>query len=189
MSGRTVWIVLFRGVGGKTQLPTAPLRQKLSEAGFERVATYINSGNAIVASPLPRDEVQSTIAGLCARAFGFEKDIHIVARADWSALITANPFPEAVATPKLLHAAVLARKPDPANVEALRGVCTGGDRIAVIGKVAYLHTPDGFGTSKLAARFDRGIGVANTARNWNTVLKLAELAAVGEGPAAKLDGD
>jgi hypothetical protein len=37
--------------------------------------------------------------------------------------------------------------------------------------VAYLHTPDGFGRSKLGEKFDKGIGVVNSARNWNTVLK------------------
>jgi len=43
-------------------------------------------------------------------------------------------------------------------------------------RVAYLHTPHGFGASKFAVKFDKGIGVANTARNWNTVLKLMEMA-------------
>ena len=38
--------------------------------------------------------------------------------------------------------------------------------------MAHPYTPDGFGRSKLAAKFDRGIGVVNSARNWNTVLKL-----------------
>ena len=41
--------------------------------------------------------------------------------------------------------------------------------------VAYLHTPHGFGKSKMAEKFDKWIGVTNTARNWNTVLKLAAL--------------
>ncbi len=42
--------------------------------------------------------------------------------------------------------------------------------------VCYLLTPNGLGTSKLAMKFDKGIGVVNTARNWNTVLKMRELA-------------
>ena len=41
--------------------------------------------------------------------------------------------------------------------------------------MAYLHTPNGFGTSRLAARFDKGLDVANTARNWNTVRRLMDL--------------
>ena len=180
MSGGTVYIVLFRGVGGKTQLPVAPLREKLTEAGFDNVASWINSGNAVLKSRLSREEVVARVAQICARAFGFDKDVHVVTREEWRALIAANPFPQAVATPTFLHAAVLASEPEPAKVEALRAVAVEGEGVAVSGKVAYLHTPHGFGTSKLAARFDKGIGVANTARNWNTVLKLAELAATAE---------
>ena len=58
----------------------------------------------------------------------------------------------------------------------MRGFAQLCEGFAVIGRTAYLHTPNGFGTSKLAEKFDRGIGVPNTARNWNTVLKLMELA-------------
>ena len=40
----------------------------------------------------------------------------------------------------------------------------------------YFHAPEGFGTSKLPPVIDRMLGVISTARNWNTVLKLMELA-------------
>jgi uncharacterized protein (DUF1697 family) len=176
MSARTVWIVLFRGVGGKTQLPVKPLREALGAAGFENVTTYINSGNAVLSSAKGRDKVAAGIAAICSREFGFDKDIHVVSKAEWEELIASNPFPEAVAVPKFLHAAVLAEQPAKAKVEALRAHASKGERIEIVGRVAYLHTPNGFGTSKLAERFDKGIGVPNTARNWNTVLKLRELA-------------
>ncbi|MER7480857.1 DUF1697 domain-containing protein [Streptomyces sp. NPDC126510] len=176
MKARTVWIILFRGVGGATRLPVAPLRRKLAEAGFQKVATYINSGNAIVGSDLAREAVVERIAGICAREFGFEKDIHAVSLAEWEALIEANPFPDAVAVPKFLLAAVLAGDPEPEKVSSLRASAAPGEGFAVIDKVTYIHTPGGFDGRNLAARFDKGIGVPNTARNWNTVLKLAELA-------------
>jgi uncharacterized protein (DUF1697 family) len=70
---------------------------------------------------------------------------------------------------------VLAGKPAAEAVSRLRGFAAEGEGIEVVGNVAYLHTPDGFGRSKLAEKFDRGIGVVNSARNWNTVLKLMEL--------------
>ena len=176
-----VFIILFRGVGGATQLPTKPLREALGKAGFENVATYINSGNAVLKSRKSRETVISTIAGICAREFDFEKAIHAVTLAEWDDLIANNPFPEAVSTPKFLHAAVLAEEPDEGRVEGLRKFAAAGEAIQVVGKVAYLHTPNGFGTSKLAEKFDKGIGVENTARNWNTVLKLAELAKEAAG--------
>ena len=75
-----------------------------------------------------------------------------------------------------MHAAVLAGDPPKEAIEALRTHAVEGEAIEVVGGVAYLHTPFGLGTSKLGEKFDKGIGVANTARNWNTVLKLRELA-------------
>jgi len=172
----TVYILLFRGVGGATQLPTKPLREALTAAGFENAGTYINSGNAFLKTDLSRGEMLKKVAAICEKQFGFTKAIHAPTLAEWKKLIAQNPFPEAVEVPKFLHAAVLAEKPEAAKVEALRAVAAEGERIEIVGKVAYLHTPNGFGTSKLAEKFDKGIGVENTARNWNTVLKLLELA-------------
>ena len=172
----TVYIVLFRGVGGATQLPTKPLREALTAAGFENVATYINSGNAILSSTKGANGVMTEVAKIAKKEFGFDKTVYAVTRAEWDELIENNPFPEAVAVPKFLHAAVLYGKPDAEKVEALRAFAKAGERITVVGKAAYIHTPGGFGTSKLAVKFDKGIGVPNTARNWNTVLALAKMA-------------
>ena len=172
----TVYIILFRGVGGATQLPTSPLREALAAAGFGAVRTYINSGNAVLASDLGPDGVAAGVARVCRDRFGFDKAIYAIPRAEWAALIAANPFPDAVATPALLHAGWLAARPEPKKVEAVRSAAVDGERLAVVGRVAYLHTPNGFGPSKMAVRFDKGIGVASTVRNWNTVRKLMTLA-------------
>ena len=69
----------------------------------------------------------------------------------------------------------------PVRSTRIRALAVEGEAIEVVGRVAYLHTPNGFGPSKFAAKFDKGIGVANTARNWNTVLKLMELAEKAAG--------
>jgi uncharacterized protein (DUF1697 family) len=176
----TVYILLFRGVGGKTQVPTKPLREGLSALGFDGVGTYINSGNAYLRTSKSRVEVLRATKELCAREFGFEKDIYAVSLSEWRKLIANNPFgAEAEQTPKYVHAAVLAKKPKPESVALVRSTATPGEQFEVIDKVAYLHTPHGFGTSKLAEKFDKGIGVPNTARNWNTVMKLFELVTAG----------
>ncbi len=172
----TAWVILFRGVGGATQLPTKPLREGLIRAGFGRVATYISSGNAVLTSHLSREHVVTTVAELCSREFGFGKDVYALTAEEWARLVDSNPFPEAVSAPTTLHAAVLASEADPNRIAGLRALAQGQDRIEVVGRVAYLCTPLGFGRSKLAERFDRGIGVPNTARNWNTVRRLMEMA-------------
>src|SRR5215207_6186515 len=91
---RTVYILLFRGVGGATQLPVAPLREALTEAGFGNVATYINSGNAVLRSRLPREKVIATAAKLCEEQFGFTKAIYAPTLEEWEALVANNPFPD-----------------------------------------------------------------------------------------------
>jgi uncharacterized protein (DUF1697 family) len=179
---RTVYLILFRGVGGKTQVPVQALRTKLTEAGFENVATYINSGNAIVRSGLSRKKVIATIAEICRAEFGFEKAIFAPTLAEWDALIAHNPFAKAAATaPTTVHAALLESAPKAENVERVRCCAVKGEELKVVGGVAYIHAPHGFGTSKMAEKFDKWIGVTNTIRNWNTVVKLAELGGMAEG--------
>ena len=178
---RTVYLVLFRGVGGKTQLPTKPLREKLTKAGFENVTTYINSGNAIVRSSLNRKQVIATIAALCRAEFGFDKPIFAPTLAEWNALIARNPFARAASSaPTTVHAALLEGTPKAEDVERIRALGVKGEDLKVIEGDAYVHTPNGFGKCKMAEKFDQWIGVTNTARNWNTVLKLAELGRAAE---------
>jgi uncharacterized protein (DUF1697 family) len=177
----TVYLILFRGVGGKTQLPVVKLRARLSAAGFENVTTYINSGNAIVRSPLKREQVVATIAALCRKHFGFEKAIFAPTLAEWDKVIELNPFAQAATlAPAMVHAVLLASVPKKEDVERIRALAVHGEDLQVTGRVAYIHTPNGFGRCRMAEKFDQWIGVRNTARNWNTVLKLAEL-----GRAAK----
>jgi uncharacterized protein (DUF1697 family) len=178
---RTVYLILFRGVGGKTQLPVQALREKLNAAGFENVATYINSGNAIIRSRMNRKKVVATIAELCRTQFGFNKAIFAPTLGEWDALIARNPFSKAAANaPTTVHAALLESAPRAEDVERIRACAVKGEALEVIEGVAYVHTPHGFGNCKMAEKFDKWIGVANTARNWNTVLKLAELGRAAE---------
>ena len=178
---RTVYLILFRGVGGKTQLPVARLREQLAKAGFENVGTYINSGNAIVRSRMSRKKVIATIAELCRKHFDFDKAIFAPTLAEWDEVIARNPFAKAATNaPTTVHAALLDEMPKTEDVERIRGLAVKGEDIKIVGGVAYVHTPNGFGTCKMAEKFDKWIGVTNTARNWNTVLKLAELGRAAE---------
>lgn len=171
-----VYIVLFRGVGGATQLPTKQLREALAAAGFSKVSTYINSGNAVVASPLPAAKVRAGIAAIVREEFAFTKEILVVGRAEWEEAIAANPYPEAVARPTTLHLFTLEGPPGAAEVAALRARATGSERFEVEGRFLYLHAPDGFGTSKFVPKIETSLDVPLTARNWNTVVKLAQIA-------------
>jgi len=152
---RTVYLILLRGVGGKTQLPVQTLREKLATAGFENVATYINSGNAIVRSRLSRKMVIAKIAELCNAQFNFDKAIFARTLAEWEGLIARNPFAKVAAdAPTTVHAALLENAPRTEDVESIRACAVQGEDIKVIKGVAYLHTPNDFGRCNIAEKFD-----------------------------------
>ncbi len=70
----------------------------------------------------------------------------------------------------------LSAPPSAAAVETLDPRRSPGDEFEVAGSTIYLLYPGGSGRSKLTlAYFERQLGVAGTARNWNTLLKLVEL--------------
>jgi uncharacterized protein (DUF1697 family) len=181
----TTYLLLFRGVGGAIQLPVAPLREALSKADFKNATTYINSGNALVRSAQSREETIAKVATICKKKFNYDRPIFAPTAAEWAAVIANDPFPKK-AEGKHVHAVLLAAPPDAAKLKALQTLAVGDEQLKMLKgvtskhfgpyHVCYIHTPHGFGTSKLAEKFDKGIGVVNTARNWNTVLKMHELA-------------
>ena len=180
MPEQTTYLLLFRGVGGPVQLPVAQLRAALTKAGFKQATTYINSGNALVRSTLSREETLAKVAEICRKKFNYERPIFAVTAAEWAAVIKNDPFPDK-AEGKHVHAVLLAGKPDPAAITKLKDLAVGDEDLKLVKGVCYVHTPHGFGTSKMAEKLDKGIGVVNTARNWNTVLKMQELALGLEG--------
>lgn len=173
--GRT-WIILFRGVGGATALPVKPLRAALMDAGFERVETYINTGNVVLNSNLDPCEIARSVARIALDKFAFSKSIMMVGKRDWGRLIDDNPFPERADEGDKLHVFVLEKRPDDEAIAAFESKATGPEQFRIIDKVLYFYPPQGASQSKLHGKIERTLRVAATARNWNTVLGIAALA-------------
>ncbi|KXF77256.1 hypothetical protein ATN84_07590 [Paramesorhizobium deserti] len=172
----TVFIVLFRAIGGANQLSVQPLKEALLDAGFGNVATYIQTGNVVLTSDLDQEAVVAKVGEIVEQRFGRPQKIIVRNARHWSEIVAANPFPDAVSEPTTLHVFVLEAEPSPEAVKLLESRQVDGERVAVIGSVAYLHTPDGAGISKLAKSVERLLKVPATARNWNTMMKLQEMA-------------
>jgi uncharacterized protein (DUF1697 family) len=128
-----------------------------------------------------RKKIIATFAELCCKHFAFEKAIFAPTLAEWDDVIARNPFAKAAANaPTTVHAVLLESPPNAAIVERIRALAVKGEDLKIIKRVAYLHTPHGFGPCKMREKFDQWISVTYTARNWNTVLKLAELGRAAE---------
>lgn len=172
------YIALFRGinVGGSHLLPMKELKLVLERNGCVDVQTYIQSGNVIFRTAMAdAARLAKQLTAAVARSHGFEPRVLVLTPSELESAAAGNPFPEADANPKSLHLFFLAgrpKKPDLTSFEALK---TKTERFALKGKIFYLHTPDGFGKSKLAARTERLLGVEATARNWRTVTTLLEM--------------
>jgi len=176
----TTWIALLRAVnlGARNKVSMPRLREVLTVDGFAEVRTYVQSGNLVVASPQrSAAAVEKRIAALIDREFGLTVPVVVRTHAELTSVIDANPFPAAAdERPKALHVSFLAGDPDADGVAGLHADDLTRDCCRVEGRHLYVDYADGVHGSKLTpAYFARRLGVEGTARNWRTVLALAEL--------------
>lgn len=173
------YIALFRGinVGGHNKMPMKALATLLEGLGLAHVKTYIQSGNVVFQAPESAavhwsTEIRAAVEG----SFGFSPWVLVMDAADLAKAVKANPYPHAEADPKTLHLFFLAAAPASPDLDALDRVKSPTESYTLVGKVFYLHAPDGIGKSKLAERAERLLGVEATARNWRTVREVLALA-------------
>jgi uncharacterized protein (DUF1697 family) len=183
-SSMTTYLALLRAVnvGGKNTLPMADVRKALEAAGYERVRTYIQSGNNILDTPEEdRDMVSRKIAGLIQEQFGVTSPAVIVTRDELASALAGYPFQMGDPDEKLAHILFLAGEPNAAQIAALDPDRSPGDQFQVDGRVVYLRYGSGVAGSKLTnAWFDRQLGTVSTARNLKTCRTL--LAMMDESP-------
>jgi uncharacterized protein (DUF1697 family) len=174
---QSVFVLLFRGinVGGNKIVRMEKLREMLTEAGFGNVATYIQSGNVVLTSDNEAANIAATVENLFPATFGFSSRPTVRSREAWLRIVAENPFDQVMQDGRQLHAVILDEDPGEAAVQALRELAT-TENAELRDGVLYLHTPDGFGRSEVAKALDKTLKVPLTARNWNTVLKLHEMA-------------
>jgi uncharacterized protein (DUF1697 family) len=129
------------------------------------------------------DVVAARVRSVIARGFALDIPVVALTAADLRAVADANPYPDEP-DPRRLHAIVLPHPPTSSGLELVAArqeaaTAKGSrDSVTIVGRVAYLHTPDGFGTSELARTVTSGRAnplADGTARNWATVAALLAL--------------
>ena len=165
-------------VGGTGKVPMADLRALAQDAGLKNVRSLLNSGNLVFdAGAKPAAACEKLLEAACAKAFGLKTDIHVRSAAEIDAIITRNPFAkEARDDPGHLVVLFMRGAPDAISFKTLQAAIKGRERVLGDGRYAYVTYPDGIGDSKLtSAVIARHLGFAGTARNWNTLGKLAAM--------------
>jgi uncharacterized protein (DUF1697 family) len=170
------YVALFRGINivGRNRLAMNDLRALLEKHACVDVRTYIQSGNVIFRSAGDVSRMATRLTSAVSKSHGFAPHVLVLTTNELARAAANNPYKEAEENPKSVHLFFLAGRPRKPDLDSLEAIKT-TERFALKGKVFYLHTPDGFGTSKVAARAERLLGVEATARNWRTVTTLLEM--------------
>jgi uncharacterized protein (DUF1697 family) len=167
----TAYVALLRAVnvGGTGKLPMTELKAMCDVAGFTRARTYIASGNALFESDLGEAEVQAKLETALAAYAGKPVGVHVRTGAQMAAVAAANPFADA---PGNRVVAIFLEQTPPADaLDHATGL--NGEVMRLGERVIYIHYGDGMADSKLKIPAAK----TGTARNLNTVAKLAALAA------------
>ncbi|MGD9797831.1 MAG: DUF1697 domain-containing protein [Acidimicrobiia bacterium] len=174
------WVALLRGinVGTAKRMAMADLRDLLAALGHGDVRTLLNSGNAVFTAAGNEASVAAGVESAIERDLGMSVRVILRSAAELADLVGDNPFLAEGLDPKWLAVAFLDAEPSAAAWSRLEPDAHRPDRMARGRRLVHLYQPNGFAGSTLP---DLGklLGVTNTARNWNTVTKLASLATDG----------
>lgn len=171
-------IVLFRGMNtGGVRAPVSDLRAMAADLGLGDPRTLLASGNLVVESDRATDALEAEVEAAMERRFGLRIAAMARTPAQWAGLIAANPFPDqAAAHPAKVLAMVMKDGIKDGALEACRGLAEGGEAVEAVGGVLYFWFPNGQGQSGIFKKATPRMLGMGTGRNWNTVLKLGEMA-------------
>jgi uncharacterized protein (DUF1697 family) len=153
------------------------LRAVLTEAGFEDVRTYVQSGNVVLSSRRSPATLRAEAERLIAARFGFDVDVIVRTADELAEVVARDPLGEVASDPKLYQVGFLEAEPDSSAVERIAELAVDGERLEAVGREVYTWHPNGAARSKLWAKLAaNGLGVCATSRNWTTVTTLHEMA-------------
>ena len=175
-----MFVALVRGVnvGGRRSLAMRDLRDAASSLGLSAVRTVLQSGNVVFdATGRSPAALERALEAAIESRHGLQADCFLRTAREWTALVGDNPFrAEARADPGHLVLMCLKAAPDAPVVRSLSAAITGSERVHATGRHLYIVYPDGIGRSRLTVvLIERSLDTRGTARNWNTVLKLAAM--------------
>jgi uncharacterized protein (DUF1697 family) len=168
----TSYVALLRGVNlvGKSTLKMGDLKDLAEKLGLRSVQTYIASGNLLFLSDEPEEKLRRMLEKELQSHMG--KDVRVMLRtaAEMKAVADANPFIDASGN---RVQAFFMNEPPPADLLSTVRNQADDERIAGGAREVFVaYGERGIGKSRLRVP----AAEAGTARNMNTVAKLAALA-------------
>jgi uncharacterized protein (DUF1697 family) len=177
----TVVISMLRGVnvGGHNKIKMEALRALYESMKLREAQTYVQSGNVIFRTD-ERDIALLTkrIEDGIERKFGFRPNVILRTAAEMREVIARNPFAKRRGIePSKLLVTFLGSDPGAEAREKILQIKCDPEELRIEGRELYIYFPNGIGRSKLSwAGLEKTLKTPGTARNWNSVTKMLEMA-------------
>ncbi len=179
--GVTRHIALLRGinVGGNKRIAMSDLRELMARLGYCDVKTHLASGNALLTSPKTPEQIAQELERAIDEELCAGIKVVMVSGNDLAKVVAGNPLPEAAQDGSRFLVLFLSGEPDKAALEGISPADFAPEQFTVGRREIYLWCPKGVQDSKLSKELGKRLpDLTVTARNWNTVTKLLELAEV-----------
>ncbi len=162
---------LLRGVNlGGRKVVMSELREVCEGAGFSSVRTLIASGNIVLDARLTGAKLEAKLEKVILEGLGLKTDVFVRDADQIDAVIAANPFKAFAKTSSTFLVVNFMRgSASKAELEAMAKTSLTGEEVEQGKDCLYIKFPEGQGVSKLK------MPKLGTARNWNTVGKLAAM--------------
>jgi uncharacterized protein (DUF1697 family) len=155
----------------------ARLRDVIEALGYGDVRTHLQSGNVVFASDRTPQEAADEIAKQVAEHLGVAVPVLVRTRDELAKIVDRNPLGDVASDPKRYLVTFLSAPPDRGRLRELAASDFEPEVFRVIGREAYVWSPEGVRASQLSYAFwEKHFQLTGTARNWNTVTKLLTLA-------------
>ena len=177
----TVVVSLLRGinVGGNHKIRMEALREIYVTVGASAPETYIQSGNVVFSTREQHlGKLACRLEDEIERKAGFRPPVVLRTLEQMREVVRQSPFAtRSDLDPAKILVTFLASEPATEARQAASLIKVSPEELHLIGAEIHTYFPDGLGKSKLPfAKIERALGTIGTGRNWNTVLKLIELA-------------
>ena len=180
-SSKSVLAAFLRGinVGGHHKVPMAELKATLAGMGFSNIKTLLNSGNVVFTTdPTDIAALEKDMAEALKQKFGFPIPVLIRKMEDIQGIVASNPFKD-IEVHKDIRLYVTFLRDDVKNnlnlpwtsPDGAFRILSSDDKMLVSTvDISKTKTTDAMGL--LEKNYSKDI----TTRNWNTLVKIAQLA-------------
>jgi uncharacterized protein (DUF1697 family) len=175
------YVILLRGinVGGKNIVPMTGLKSCLEELGFADVSTYIASGNVMLASDKPADEIKARIEVALTISFKLDSElikVLVLSRKQLQAVIDCKPEGFGDQPEKYHSDAIFLMDIDAAQAMPVFDPREGVDKVWPGNGVIYSQRLSALRTkSRLSKIMASPLYKSMTIRSWSTTIKLLDI--------------